>query len=107
MKKSTCYLLLGGLVALSLALGLMLAQPSSSETSAAAMSTEQQVEQPLYTIRVYHNLLAICRGTSDTPWRVTDIHVSSLREYDQKLMEQGFPLYSQQDLTMFLEDYGS
>jgi hypothetical protein len=107
MKKTVRSFFLIGLVLLGI--GLWFPRHLSSTVSAsAALPAEQQSEQdPLYTIRVYHNMLAIYQGTSDTPWRVTDIHLSSLREYDQKLMQQGFPLYSQEDLTMFLEDYGS
>lgn len=106
MKKSTFYLIIGGFVLLCIVLLTPMYLQTTVNTS-AAITSEQQTEQPMYTIRVYHNMLAIYEGNSDTPLRVTDIHLSSLREYDQKLMEQGFPLYSQQDLTMFLEDYGS
>ncbi|MDO5547114.1 MAG: hypothetical protein Q4F79_01360 [Eubacteriales bacterium] len=106
MKKSTLYCIIGGLVLFCIVLLTPMYLQETVNTS-AAITSEQQTDEPLYTIRVYHNMLAIYQGNSDTPWRVTDIHLSSLREYDQKLMQQGFPLYSQQDLTMFLEDYGS
>ena len=52
-------------------------------------------------------MLAVYPYGSDTAAIVTDIRLSSLREYDQALMQHGFPLYSEQDLTSFLEDFDS
>lgn len=106
MKKSTFCAILIALILVSLAAFAPMYLQNTVNT-ASDLTEEQQIPEPMYTIRVYNNMLAVCRGTSSTPYQVTDIHISSLREYDQKLMEQGFPLYSQKDLTMFLEDYGS
>ena len=63
--------------------------------------------QPLYVVRVSDGLLTVYPYGSNTPAEITDIRVSSLRSYDRKLMEQGFPLYSEEDLNAFLEDFGS
>ena len=38
---------------------------------------------------------------------MTDIRVSSLREYDQAMLREGLPLYSETGLTEFLEDFDS
>lgn len=81
-------------------------------TASEPLTPEQQVssqeDKPLYLVRTDSNgLLAIYPYGSDTASEVTDIHVSSLREYDQSLMRHGFPIYSEQDLTIFLEDFGS
>ena len=62
----------------------------------------------LYLVRAQKNgVLAVYPYGSDTAAIVTDIRLSSLREYDQALMQRGFPLYSEQDLTSFLEDFDS
>ena len=106
MKKSALCAVVTGLIVFSLVVLSPICLKESVNTT-SDLTEEQQIPEPMYTIRVYNNMLAVCRGTSTTPWQVTNIHISSLREYDQKLMEQGFPLYSQKDLTMFLEDYGS
>ncbi len=76
-------------------------------TASDALTTQEQETQPLYMVRVADGVLAIYPYGSDTATEVTDIRLSSLREYDQKLMQQGFPLYSEQELTSFLEDFGS
>ena len=72
------------------------------------ISAEEQTEpRPLYLVRAENGVLCIYPYGSDTPAEVTDIRLSSLREYDQQLMKQGFPLYSEEDLASFLEDFGS
>ena len=72
------------------------------------ISAEEQTDpQPLYLVRAENGVLGIYPYGSDTPAEVTDIRLSSLREYDQQLMKQGFPLYSEEDLASFLEDFGS
>lgn len=73
-----------------------------------AISTEEQTEdQPLYIVRADDGVLCIYPYGSDAAAEVTDIRLSSLREYDQELMKRGFPLYTEQELTSFLEDFGS
>lgn len=88
--------------------GLLLWQIVKAPEPAAPAGSAQQEEQPLYLVRAQKNgVLAVYPYGSDTAAIVTDIHLSSLREYDQALMQRGFPLYSEQDLTSFLEDFDS
>lgn len=79
--------------------------PVSDPISAEEQAEKQ--EQPLYVVRAENGVLCIYPYGSDTAAEVTDIRLSSLREYDQQLMKQGFPLYSEDDLTNFLEDFSS
>ncbi|MDO4174713.1 MAG: hypothetical protein Q4D42_08105 [Eubacteriales bacterium] len=107
MKKAVIAL---SLCCITLFSFLMYQQFSPSAVPAAdAISAEEQTEeqQPLYLVREHNGVLAIYPYGSDTAAEVTDIRLSSLREYDQKLMEHGFPLYSDQELASFLEDFGS
>ncbi|MDO5784682.1 MAG: hypothetical protein Q4P20_06430 [Eubacteriales bacterium] len=108
MKKSIIAL---SLCCVTLFAFLMYQQFSTPATTASEpLTAEEQQEaedHPLYLVRAVDGVLAIYPYGSDTASEVTDIHLSSLREYDQQLMQRGFPLYSEQDLTMFLEDFGS
>ena len=105
MKKTIAVLS----VTCAVLLGLLLWQivkTSNSDTSNAISA--QQEDAPLYLVRAQKNgTLAIYPYGSDTAITVTDIRLSSLREYDQALMKRGFPLYSEEDLTSFLEDFDS
>ena len=110
MKKGA----LAAIIIFSVLFGLLIAAPydQRAEQATGTLTAEQQTQQtqqsePLYYVRVHQGCLAVYRGTEADPFAVTDIRLSSLREYDQQLMQQGFPLYSEQELTTFLEDYGS
>ena len=107
MKKGA----LAAILVSSVLFALLIAAPEYEKTEQATgtLTPEQQTQQsePLYYVRVYEGRLAVYRDTETDPFAVTDIRLSSLREYDQQLMQQGFPLYSEQELTTFLEDYGS
>lgn len=90
--------------------GLLLWQISrkSSADAPNVNSVQQQTDEPLYLVRAQKNgRLAVYPYGSDTAVTVTDIRLSSLREYDQALIQRGFPLYSEDDLTSFLEDFDS
>ncbi|MGN1031518.1 MAG: hypothetical protein ACI4PQ_07940 [Butyricicoccaceae bacterium] len=67
----------------------------------------QTVEQPLYIARDINGVVGICEPDSTQPVQMTGIRVSSLREYDQALLRDGLPLYSETGLTEFLEDFDS
>lgn len=91
-------------------LGLLLWQIAkiNKAESSNVVSARQQEDAPLYLVRAQKSgLLAIYPYGSDTAVTVTDIRLSSLREYDQALIQRGFPLYSEEDLTSFLEDFDS
>lgn len=107
MKKTQLTIVITALVLFGIVFGV----PAYRQETAARQQTSSVADgiekQPLYTVRAYQNVLAVYKTGESEPWRVTDIRVSSLREYDQRLMEQGFPLYSDEELTVFMEDYGS
>ncbi len=107
MKKTQLTFMITVLAVFCLFWGFSAARTPTPQPQTAASSVQNIEKHPKYTVRVYQNVLAVYRGDEQEPWRVTNIHLSSLREYDQTLMKNGFPLYTDADLNMFLEDYGS
>lgn len=105
MKKTVVTLSVCCAALFSMLLWQAFSQPTV--TASDALTAQEQQEQPLYLVRAVDGVLAIYPYNSDTAVEVTDIRLSSLREYDQELMLRGFPLYSEQDLASFLEDFGS
>lgn len=105
MKKSVIALSLCCVTLFTMLLYRQLSAPAV--TASESLTAQEQEPQPLYFVRVMDGVLAIYPYGSDTASEVTDIRLSSLREYDQRLMERGFPLYSEEDLASFLEDFGS
>lgn len=107
MKKSIIALSLCCITLFSLLMYQQLSAPVVTASENLTVQQQTQEKQPLYLVRVDNDMLAIYPYGSDAASEVTDIRLSSLREYDQQLMERGFPLYSEEELASFLEDFGS
>lgn len=90
-------------------LALLLYEQAAEPTvpSSHALTVQEQQATPKYLVRVDGGVLSVYPYGSATACEVTDIRVSSLRAYDQQLMQRGFPLYSDEELASFLEDFGS
>lgn len=69
--------------------------------------TDKESAQPLYTAGIYRGQVALFAPNSDTPWQVLPVYVNHLPPADQELLQAGFPLYTQEEISSFLEDYGS
>lgn len=65
-------------------------------------------EESGYLVKNQDGKLAVFNSVNmDEPIKTTDIHVSSLRKYDQDLLEKGITVYGDEALSMILEDFGS
>ncbi|GEM_PF-1146989 len=106
MKRTVAALSMCCVALFSMLLYEALSSPSVP-ASGALTAEDQQERRPLYIVRVTDGVLAVYPYGSDTAEEVTDIRLSSLRDYDQQLMLRGFPLYSEEELSSFLEDFGS
>ncbi len=106
MKRIVAALSMCCITLLALLLYEQAAEPAVP-SSRALTAQEQQDDAPKYLVRVDNGVLSVYPYGSSTACEVTDIRVSSLRAYDQQLMQRGFPLYSDEDLASFLEDFGS
>lgn len=106
MKRIIAVLSVSCAVLFGLLLWQIVKTPASDTSS--AISSQQQSDEPLYLVRAQKNgIIAVYPYGSNTAVTVTDIRLSSLREYDQALIQRGFPLYSEEDLASFLEDFDS
>ena len=63
--------------------------------------------QPKYLLRRYDGMVAVFLPDSAEPEYVTDAPVSMLPAADRAAIETGLPVYSEEELTRFLEDYCS
>lgn len=70
-------------------------------------AAEADFKTPRYIIKVLDGYLAVYVPTSAKPVQLTDIDMRSLRLNDQKIIAKGVPIYSEQQLCEFLEDFGS
>lgn len=85
------------LLALGVSLWFLLRPAPASETPA-----------PLYVLADEGGRVAVYgpEGTAGEPVRVYEIHTRLLPEPDQQRLQQGVPVYTEQELQQRLEDYG-
>lgn len=83
------------------------ASKSVSLSQANTNTAAAQTQTPKYIIKVLDGCLAVYVPSSSQPVQLTNIDMRTLRTNDQKIIAQGVPIYSDQQLTEFLEDFGS
>lgn len=103
MKKSTRRILL--LIAIPLAVlsaaiaaGVMLNRPVDAIT---------ETPLPKYILSSYNGMVAVFVPEDDAPTYVTQTPVSCLPSSDRKVIKEGLPIYTEEELTRLLEDYGT
>ena len=69
--------------------------------------TDSAVSQPLYTAGIYQGQVALFAPGSDVPEQVLPVYVAHLPAMDQQTLSEGLPLYTQEEVASFLEDFGS
>lgn len=82
----------------AVAAGVMLNRPTDATAD---------VPQPKYILSGYEGMVAVFLPGSEQPSYVTDAPVSCLPAADRKILTEGLPVFSEEELTRLLEDYGS
>ncbi len=86
---------------------LDLHQKSEIPSINTASFSRAAMKQPSYRIGAYDGYITVFLPNQENPYLKTDIALSTLRLEDQKKITSGLYLYSQEELTSFLEDFGS
>lgn len=60
-----------------------------------------------YILREYNGELAVFRGESDTPYKLLDIPISVMSDYDKEILKAGIFTDSPSELNRLIEDYTS
>ena len=74
----------------------------------ASAQTEQSsipIPEEKYLMKSYGGKLAVFRFHEDHPLLIFDVYVSTLPEYDQRLLQEGIPAEGDEQLTRLIEDY--
>lgn len=69
--------------------------------------TDKELSQPLYTAGIYQGQVALFAPGSELPEQVLPVYVAHLPVMDQQTLNEGLPLYTQEEVASFLEDFGS
>ncbi len=63
--------------------------------------------QTRYVVKAYNGMIAVFEGDAETPQRVFDIRVETLRKQDRERFEEGVVILSLDELARLIEDFGS
>lgn len=103
MSKRTRRLLLLIAVPLAVLTAALAAGVALSRTAEAT----GDLPPPKYILSGYNGLVAVYLPGEETPSYVTETPVSFLPSADREALANGMPVYSEEELTRLLEDYGS
>lgn len=76
-------------------------QPQNPQGQNAA----DNLTEPAYIIGIYKGYVAVFKYGSDTPFKITDVPVSTLTEGDILILTKGIKVADDDELTKRLEDY--
>ena len=76
--------------------------------------SQAQVEKPtdttnetIYYLKDYNGRLAVFSEGSESPFKITEVEIKTLQEYDKKTIRKGVKAHGQKELTRLLEDFCS
>lgn len=100
-----------GLLVLLIVL-ILISLGSNKSNSAPAPSSQNLAvtseAPPLYTVGEYEGKVAVfLYGKSEPQQVLEEVRVKNLPEYDQQLLQEGIPIYSEEELASLIEDFDS
>lgn len=82
--------------------------PAGPKAESAASTGGRPSDGSKYTVTIFEGRVAIyLTEQMSSPKYVTDIPVSTLPAADRKALEEGISIFTEEELTAILEDYGS
>jgi len=75
------------------------------DTSQIASTESREI---LYVMKIHNNTVGVFKPDNEEPlYTLENVHVKSLPQYDQKLLNSGIKIYSEKQLKSLIEDYDS
>ncbi len=64
--------------------------------------------EALYIMKIHNDEIGVFKPDSDNPlYTLENVHIKSLPQYDQSLLNTGIVIYSEKELQSLIEDYDS
>lgn len=74
----------------------------------STQSISQESSEVLYVMKTVDGKIGVFKPDSEVPlYTLNDVHLKSLPQYDQKLLNTGIKIYSEKELKSLIEDYDS
>lgn len=71
-------------------------------------SISQEIRDVLYIMKSVDGKIGVFKPDSQKPlYTLGEVHLKSLPQYDQKLLNTGIKIYSEKELKSLIEDYDS
>ena len=67
----------------------------------------QESREVLYVMKSVDGKIGVFKPDSKKPLYTLEVHLKSLPQYDQKLLNTGIKIYSEKELKSLIEDYDS
>lgn len=78
-----------------------------AQNQAQAENPTDTTSEAVYYLKDYNGRLAVFSEGSESPFKITEVEIKTLPEYDQKTLRQGVKAHGQKELTRLLEDFCS
>lgn len=74
----------------------------------SSQSISQESREVLYVMKTIGGKIGVFKPDSAEPlYTLGDVHLKSLPQYDQQLLNTGIKIYSEKELKSLIEDYDS
>lgn len=70
-------------------------------------NVKAETASPLYTVKTYGDIIGVFRYGEDVPFRLLSVSPHSLPQQDIESLQEGIPLYTEEDLFDIIEDFDS
>ena len=82
-------------------------QPQQPQSQMEPQQTAEPEAQHMYEMGIWEGKVAVFLPGTNVPMRITEMPATSLPTADQQALKDRIPVYDAQELSSFLEDYGS
>lgn len=79
----------------------------NEKISAKVPSEPAALESVGYVLREYENNLAIFRGESENPYKIINVNLNLLSDYDREKLREGIEADSESEINRLIEDLTS
>ena len=93
-------------VAVIFLISILLFRQYAPENKPETVQNTQET-QSSYLVQEYSGKIAVYRDGGSSPYRIYDVYVNTLPEYDRDLLAQGIPVETLAQLNRLIEDYTS
>ena len=106
-KKIFFTLLTSATVSVVLIICTLAQNIQNEKVSAKVPSEPQNLVKVGYVLKEYGNGLAIFRGDSENPYKIINVNLNLLSDYDREMLQSGIETETEGEINRIIEDFTS